>query len=1711
MAGEQRPLPQGAGSAYMRNIAATGRDPTPEEMDEALRIQRKSQGMDPELPEGKYLKWPSEVSGKTTPYGKSIIDSQPQRPDPFARPTRTAEELFPLTDHRPTVPTIAAFNDVFDAAQIKGDERLVADQLESVKRGATVQDELLDTLMEAYQDDEFRTKQLAKIHELPPEEQRRMLEYEITRRDAQKITAREGMLIHVFRAGHGDMGLSQFEKMKRSFNVNEIEQFRTQLRDQQITELRREVDKIVAVQSFEGSGVLQIIQQDFVPVINVVSRIATANIAEGQIDTDIGWFRSLFPGEVRQEIREWFANATPDARVQFVQDLGVAMEEVAKGPLAPYFTEYGTIESYMGIFTDALLEENMPNDLLDRVMGNLDIALESLFGIGVVASVGGRGISRSFRANNAVRARRAARATGNKKLREKLDRELGLVLQEAGEDATEAALVHMPRPPSLVNNREVLSDDLKDVVDRAENIRSEILTNSDDLTGIGLSVDTKVNVVRKELDELDSHDTMVVLPSMSVLEELPNGVGFKYKAVYGQTPNGGWDDMGELLDELSELDPDMTKFTILRRNAQGELEEVTDIPSHIKGVDVDEGYGLNNLSDDELLRMSQQVEPDSDAFKALEEEAMRRAHGQEYVGDALRHYDGEEYFLQLDHERYWHVADTEALGPGTWRNTPSFIPRGLIPPNARFGANFFNPFDKAYRIEQQTIRRLEQIYKPLNDLNAADRQWVAGAMEWIEDYAKREGKIPDIATMYSEFGEMTDAQLKGILAVNQGLNVQWELFNRRLYREWHGMGFKTGTPRDSNLPTFHGEQLDQSAARPGKVYDPVTQKQVDLTADQIADLYERGGAVMRLDMAMDIPGETGKASTLVMLDASHYKTGKLSNSVLEYHPGYYSRFYEDPFYIVKQSGKEVDGRRTDLVEDAIRTAGSVEEAERFLRRFATLDPRRGVWVNDTDPSKTYKVSRAQELDQTESSLYAKQALGREGRLFWDKRNFDRLPDVNGNRAPLEDPVKALTRSTVMATRQTTHEDLMKQLKKAFELEFKDLLGPSFHSDTISETIRRLQKERKSITEPAVRTRYEQAIETAKYIRLQQGTDEVFVPLMREQAVRVAGWISRMSGRIKSPLITEAGFKLSKVLDNYAAGMDPLRAMRATAFHMFMVFRPVRQLLLQGAQISFLTALDPLYIGSGRVFKDGLTLRSSLMALTKSGYDDGISWAKRAKLMGMSQKQLRRLVAEFDRTGLMDTVDVHAFAGGAKRPKTAKTKVGQGYKDVAGFMQRIGFDVGEQANLSFTFMVAMRRYMKQADITDLMKLDRGDWDEIANQAQALALGMTKPNKMAYQSGVLGNMFQFLSFSHKAVLTMFAQNPAITRMDAFKIAATSYVLFGANMFGAGDYVRDKLNSLGLGRYADQMLPGYGKSLVDFLTVGLIQTSINTIGRATAEEWKDIDTSFAAPGVNVIMLYKELIMGIAEAPWGTAMGPFGNIASNTIDGLNFAQKMFAGHQEVSDIDKALRTVDYMMRGAMPQYNDIATAIIAANTGRWVSRSGKVLPVEFEPTWTTLLARGAMGVRTEEELAWYRANNEQYHTKAQMRNIIEANRDWLLTNLALYYEGKLDGEFFEQQLEMLASWVEDWPEHLRVEILRQSLITENAEGKSAITLMVDNIKQHDLDIVGILEQFPDMPGDAKRELQEFIEEVYNERVQNTNQIIEEDLRDKIEWQTTD
>src|SRR6056300_858486 len=74
----------------------------------------------------------------------------------------------------------------------------------------------------------------------------------------------------------------------------------------------------------------------------------------------------------------------------------------------------------------------------------------------------------------------------------------------------------------------------------------------------------------------------------------------------------------------------------------------------------------------------------------------------------------------------------------------------------------------------------------------------------------------------------------------------------------------------------------------------------------------------------------------------------------------------------------------------------------------------------------------------------------------------------------------------------------------------------------------------------------------------------------------------------------------------------------------------------------LTGLAPTYIGSGKIFIDAYGLRRGLTRYRRAGFDDGWSDAKIAKAMGLSKKEYRRLVEEFQRSGMMGSVNTHAF-------------------------------------------------------------------------------------------------------------------------------------------------------------------------------------------------------------------------------------------------------------------------------------------------------------------------------------------------------------------------------------------------------------------------------------------------------------------------------------
>ncbi len=1572
------------------------------------------------------------------------------------------ENLFAVPDNSGQLAENTAANKAHGESLVLNDPQSYQQRKLIKLQGDTVEDQAITRLRDISKEQELTVSGVLQpgfLEGLSPEEKTQRLIGEIKRIDLrdQSVDQIDVALFELFRAGGGQVTIPEFEKRFRSVDITDLDVRRQQRVAQGRAEMLPVVNDIVASKGY--SSIVEMVRdvtvQDFIPIFTYLSRIGLDQKLLETVKGDVssGW-QNLFIGEVRQAIRDTLVNQGPDEfaqSVRAIQQLGEWFER--NEGLAKLVTNYNLLESFEAIFTEEVYNGLNSKNTFDRVFGNLETVLEGVFSVMTIARAGGIVSRAAFRTTNANRARQVATATGNPQVGSSLDEALQVddLAIEFGMEADEAVPTMLPRPVRFANDLDDIPDGTKDVLARSERIRNEALAQSDASTGATLTPTDQTNVVNREIRSLDLDDGAHVQGRMNTLQMFDNDTGFRMRVVVGESAERGYRKIEDIMSEALDIDPLLETVNIMRVNSVGKLEPVFE---------------------------------DSEAFaRAVTKGEFDAATAGRIVGEDTI---DESFYLVYDRDRFWHTVDKEVLSPEAFLNS-GVLPRAILSPNAKFGDEIYGSFVRAYMGEQALLKNFEILFEPFYKLGPTDKKFVASAFEWMEDFGKNHGRAPTVSETLAKYDGVTEAQLNGMVAMREGMDTLHELFNRKLYREWQALGYKTGRPADNTLPTYHGNDLERGAVPSGSYLDPETGKMVNMLGRSLDDLYNGGGRVMKLDMTVDAANEAGHKADLIILRDGTYEVSELSTRPLVYHPGYSVRFYDDPYYVVKNTtGVSINGSlRTganSVSTEAIRTAGTAAEAERFIRRAS-----RRV-AEDGQDNVTFEVIRGNNLSNTESTLFQKEALHREGRMFWDTRNFDRLPDVNGNRAVLEDPVKSLERGIALASRQLTHEDPLKSLKNAWKNEYGRFLPPDVAERLdLKEVSGRLADLRKNEVNKAIRGRIKEAKELVDYFRLIEGTESALVPWMREQALNLAAWVGRTT---RLP---------TRAAEKYFQTMDPFRTMRAVAFNAFMVFRPVRQALLQSAQIGFLAGLDPRYVASIQFFKDAAMLRRGLTALRKSGYDDGFSVASSAKAMGLSSKEYRVLIREFDRSGLIDLVDVHSFAGGSRQsqkialPQSRLGTVGYRAKQVPvavrDFMQRVGFNFGERNNLTFTYNLALKRTLKRNNYESVLEMTRKNWDDLRVEASNLALGMVRPNNLGYQTGALGVATQFLSFTHKAALGLLGANPAIKGTDALKVLFGSYMLYGANMFGARDFVSEALTQIGV---ADAEIPGIeGATLVDLISAGIIETTFNALGDMTTEDWKDIDLGFLAPGVDVDRIWELQLKSLLDQPAQAVFGAFGNIFSKTLQSYHFMSAIHAGDPDLDPGEKFLQSAQVISMGMLPAYNDSVMAYLGYQHNQWYSSAGEALPLR--PTMNGLLARAAFGARTREELGYYRLQNKVWESQENVRNIVKENHAYLTRQINLFQNGELTDVEFERNLKFLSNWMEEFPEGARLQILKASMISD-VEGADSVEKQIMRAlsnKQFDpRELIGLVDRFTDIPVEKREQLRALIEEAWQSRI---------------------
>jgi hypothetical protein len=1518
-----------------------------------------------------------------------------------------------------------------------------------------------------------------------PEDQMKIANEEMQRLNIKRLPSYQYALIAALAVGAGDMPFIEWQSAVDKFNFADVEDRKQWLNRMNRRQARIDINAGAAqINLTTAGGIVDVAWGEMLPIVPWLNRLRIQK-AIGEtagIDTGTWWL-----GSDREILRQELSNFSAEEWNQFGEDfLRFIEEKMSTDQGAFWINKFQLLETMQTVFTDEVFDGDSARDSTDIWLGNFETVLEAAIGVaflykGATTVVGAATKVNGITARNASRAanRRAGAAMDEAFQQDDLAVELTLLPDEAAPQV-------LPRPPRMTDNIEDLPDGTKAVATRSERVASEVLESSATPT-MALTPLDKTNAINQSLTDMDLIDHPHVQGKMNTLAMFDDDSGYRMRVVVGETAEGGYRNIQDAMDEVAELDPNFEKLRLMRINGDGVLEDVFETPR-------------------DFARALVKGEVDSST-------AGRIGGGDGAVDDS--------FYLVYDTEHFWHTIDKNAFGPEAFQSG-GIVPRLLLSPNAKFGDEIYGSALRAYMGEQTFLKNFDILFEPFYRMNKEDKRFVAGAYEWMEDFGKNNGRAPDINEIRSHYDGITETQLNGMVALQTGMDTMYQLFNRKLYREWQGVGFKTARPVVDGMPLYHGRMLDDAEIT-GKALDPVTGKMVTVKRRDLEVLKRDGGGVMELDVPVEVAGDVRDRATRILIRGEDYKVGELSTRPLKYHPGYSMRFYDDPYFIVKVTddvhlnGKRVQGERASIPE-AVRTAGTEAEAARWAARANRATEERG------HQGVRFEIKRANDLSNTEGALFHKTVMQREGRLFWDDRNFDRLPDVNGNRATLEDPVKSLERGIGMAARQLTHEDLLRTYKRAWSNDYGELLGDdkllnTFDLKEISQRLRQLRQ-----NTPGDVKRIREAKEMIDYMRLLQGSESNVIPALREAALNVAISVNRWtdpattSGKVlQVGTLGTSRLVRGKRIEQLAMTMDPFRAMRSVAFNAFMVFRPVRQALLQSAQIGYLAALDPLYAASPRLFTDAFALRRGLAALRKGGYEDGFSVKGMAKTMGISEKEYRVLLREFDRSGLIDLVDVHSFSGGAGRFRktalpakdsplgTVGYKARQASRGVRDWFQNIGFNFGERNNLTFTYNLGLRRVMKRKGYESLLEMKKGDWNELRTEASNLALGMVKPNNFAYQTGAWGVATQFFSFSHKAMLGMLGANPALKGTDALRIALGTYLLYGANMFGARDFVEDQLTNIGV---PDQPIPGTTLSLVDLLSAGGIDSVFNQMGRWTVEDWEDIETAPFAPGFDFPRMWDMQLRNVWEQPTKVAFGPFGNIASNTLQSMDIIHWIHNGNPDLHPADKFMQSAVVLSAAILPAANDALKTYMGYKMGLWYSQSNEALALET--TLNGLIARGVFGARTRSELAYYNLQSTFWEDQSNYNDAVQTVRKAIKQQISLFYDGKLSVERLQSTLGGLTNLFEDMPEGVRLQFMTDVMDGVVRDGQndriveqSIFGLIVDKALVNERfssfdEVLGLIDRL-NQPADKTKQLKQLAEETFQSRKNVDDRALEE------------
>lgn len=618
--------------------------------------------------------------------------------------------------------------------------------------------------------------------------------------------------------------------------------------------------------------------------------------------------------------------------------------------------------------------------------------------------------------------------------------------------------------------------------------------------------------------------------------------------------------------------------------------------------------------------------------------------------------------------------------------------------------------------------------------------------------ANFEGKAPNRARLISEGFEQEE--LSALDKWKDYWDTTYHLENRDKRLTMASQGYQrvvnpNGTTLDAR-PISKNQIGEQR-----RVYDVDTDSVVTLSRGELDDLYEKGGHFSSMKNEINIGGEIvgGDAGLPVMV--RNQVGGTISrgyrdwDNVLDYREGYFAVKYDAEYFIVKEMAKP-DGT---TYERAIAVSGDAASAS---KRAAQLAKEGGV----------YRVRgnvKGAEYDKFHDSIQL--SGGRSSQRIRGERLED-ATDVNSSGFDMQyvmNPVDSMVNTARGMSDRVAMREFMEVSKSRFLQQFSHLLpknkfGQTLWPSRVEHIGRTGEISSKELAD--ARTTWE-AINYWEngYIN---AIDDGWKAALRE-----IGQIAGMKGMSRAEKLA---FWASET-----AG--PTTAMRRTAFNLYLVLNPARQLIVQGHQAVQLAALRPGYV-----------------AKRLAGDFSAVSWARLGNGMdnipkslvaatGRSKEQLADMYQAYIDSGLSASIDRQNLVRGSllgaaddiayrSHTRGMLEQANRGLGKTLNMARRIGFDLGEEVNMMTSFLTF---YDRALEANRGRKLSVEQLDDVTARARDFTYGMNYADDMPYNQNWLSLIFQFAQVPHKAAM-QFTFNRSLTLREKIQVGVFNTVMYG-----------------------------------------------------------------------------------------------------------------------------------------------------------------------------------------------------------------------------------------------------------------------------------------------------------------------------------------------